>query len=602
MIIMSCENLNKDNPNSIDETPPIVHITYPANQSTLSESVLITAYAYDNNQLENVKLLIDDSIIFQSYTGPYQVTWNTTMFEEDQRYIISATAEDTSGNKTFSESIEVKIDNFDNISPSGIFLYPSTGQILNGIIEVSIQAADNDGIDHIDFFVNGDSLGVFIENQNIDHYYSYYWDSNDMPEDNISSIYAYVFDHSNNSQVIGPISVTIDNEDAPDITYPQGTIIFPASGSTVAENVEIEVNAFDNIGINRVNFIINSDLHYSDSISPYKYNWDTTLENEDQNYNINVDIIDLNGNQTSLYPVAVFVNNIEEPDIIPPNIVIYEPAANQTVFGVVDILTMTSDNDSVAKVEFYHNYNLVSTDFTPNYTYSWNTLIADDDTEHVWFAVAYDDQNNFSQTDPIIFKVDNFDGIAPSGFITYPYAGQNVSGIITILADAEDNVGIAEIQFSINDSIVLVDNETPYSYVWNTQNYLEDQEHQLSIVISDFNNNFYETGLYVTVNNNLIPDDDHIYPFASILNPISGQTVSDTVSLVGFATDNYQVTRVQFFINNEIVSTLIDTPYTFQWSTLELENNSEHVLTMTAEDQAGNVTNAIPVLVHIANP
>ena len=156
-----------------------------------------------------------------------------------------------------------------------------------------------------------------LNNQNIDHYYSYYWDSNDMPEDNISSIYAYVFDHSNNSQVIGPISVTIDNEDAPDITYPQGTIINPASGSTVAENVEIEVNAFDNIGIDRVNFIINSDLHHSDSISPYKYNWDTTLENEDQNYNINVDIIDLSGNQTSLYPVAVFVNNIEEPDITP---------------------------------------------------------------------------------------------------------------------------------------------------------------------------------------------------------------------------------------------------------------------------------------------
>ena len=35
---------------------------------------------------------------------------------------------------------------------------------------------------------------------------------------------------------------------------------------------------------------------------------------------------------------------------------------------------------------------------------------------------------------------------------------------------------------------------------------------------------------------------------------------------------------------------------------LELENNSEHVLTMTAEDQAGNVTNATPILVHISNP
>ena len=53
------------------------------------------------------------------------------------------------------------------------------------------------------------------------------------------------------------------------------------------------------------------------------------------------------------------------------------------------------------------------------------------------------------KSDPIIFKVDNFDGIAPSGFITYPYAGQNVSGIITILAEAEDNVGIDKFNFQL---------------------------------------------------------------------------------------------------------------------------------------------------------
>ena len=198
--------------------------------------------------------------------------------------------------------------------------------------------------------------------------------------------------------------------------------------------------------------------------------------------------------------------------------------------------------------------------------------------------------------------MDNIDGIPPSGIITYPYAGQYVSDIISIQAEAYDNVGIDNIQFSINDSIVFIDNETPFEYSWNTLNYLEDQEHQLTIVISDFNNNVYETGLFVTVDNNPIPDDDTIYPFASILNPVSGQTVSDTVSVVGFATDNYQITQVQFFLNNEIVSTLTDTPYTFLWSTLELADSSEHVLTMTAEDQSGNITTALPVLVDISNP
>ena len=103
------------------------------------------------------------------------------------------------------------------------------------------------------------------------------------------------------------------------------------------------------------------------------------------------------------------------------------------------------------------------------------------------------------------------------------------------------------------------------------------------------------------VNNNPIPDDDSVYPYASILNPVSGQTVNDTITVLGFATDNYTVTQVQFLINNEIVSTMNDTPYTFQWNTIEFENNAEHILTMTAEDQAGNITTAQPVLINISN-
>ena len=123
-----------------------------------------------------------------------------------------------------------------------------------------------------------------------------------------------------------------------------------------------------------------------------------------------------------------------------------------------------------------------------------------------------------------------------------------------------------------------------------------------SILISDIAGNIFEDGISVLVNNNPIPDNDNVYPYASILNPVSGQTVNDTITVLGFATDNYTVTQVQFFINNEIVSTMNDTPYTFQWNTIEFENNVEHILTMTAEDQAGNVTTAQPVLINISNP
>ena len=171
LLILNCENLNMDSPRILDETPPVVHITYPANQSIVSGSVLITAYAFDNNKLENVKLYLDDAIIFQGDTEPYEVTWNTLMFQEEENYTISATAEDSSGNKTYSSSIEVQIDNYDNINPSGIFLYPSTGQTLNGIVEISIHAEDNNQIDFIDLFINDNKIGSFDENPNIDDYY-----------------------------------------------------------------------------------------------------------------------------------------------------------------------------------------------------------------------------------------------------------------------------------------------------------------------------------------------------------------------------------------------------------------------------------------------
>jgi len=601
LLFLSCDNLNMDSPSTLDETPPVVHITYPANQSVVSGSVLITAYAFDNKKIENVKLYLDDAIIFQSDTKPYEVVWNTLMFQEEQIYIISATAEDSSGNKTFSKSLEVQVDNYDNIKPNGVFLYPSEGQILNGIVEISIHAEDNDEVDFVYLYINGDEIGTFDKSPNMDDYYIYYWDTNEFPEDNISSIYAYIFDKSENYQMIGPISITVDNENAPDVTAPQGTILYPPAGSTIHGNIEIEVNAFDNIAIDNVKFIINGEQIFTDTTAPYIYNWDTTAEDEDQNHIINIDVIDHVGNETSLYPVSVFVNNMEDPDLTPPSIVIYDPASNQTVSGIVDILTIATDNDSLDRVEFYQNYNLAHIDYSPNYTYSWNTLNEQDDTEHIWHAVAFDAENNSSQTDPILINVDNIDNIPPSGVITYPYAGQNVNGIIQIQTEVDDNFGIYQVQFYINDSLSLIDNQNPFEYEWNTLLFTEDEEHVIKIIVSDFNNNTFENVLSVTVNNNPFPDDDNIYPFASILNPISGQSISDTISVIGFATDNYQVTQVQFLINNEIVSTLNDTPYTFQWSTVELENNSEHVIIMTAEDQAGNITTAQPVLVNISN-
>ncbi len=52
--------------------------------------------------------------------------------------------------------------------------------------------------------------------------------------------------------------------------------------------------------------------------------------------------------------------------------------------------------------------------------------------------------------------------------IVFPANGSSVSGAITILAEATDNVGVARVEFYIDGSKTNTDSEAPYEYLWNT--------------------------------------------------------------------------------------------------------------------------------------
>ena len=54
MLNVNCEGPVFDVPADKDSTPPTLTITFPADQSVLSDTVTITAYAFDNVGLEKV--------------------------------------------------------------------------------------------------------------------------------------------------------------------------------------------------------------------------------------------------------------------------------------------------------------------------------------------------------------------------------------------------------------------------------------------------------------------------------------------------------------------------------------------------------------------
>ena len=489
------------------------------------------------------------------------------------------------------------VDNQDNISPTGALIFPFTGQILTGEITIILEANDNDEVALVTLYIDGDSVMTYQEPP-----YRYDWNTFEEIDDVIHTIHAHIQDNTGNQVTLGPINVTIDNYESDDNIAPTGTITSPPTASTVSGTINIEVNAFDNVRMGHVDFIIDGTAVLSDSLPPYSYTWNTLEEVEDSDHVINVNLSDSAGNTTSLFPVTVFVNNIVDTDVTPPNIVIYDPAANQTVSGTVTFLTIATDDIAVDRVEFYHNYELEFTATSYPFSYDWNSTLADEDTEHIWHVKAFDTSGNETQTQPMVLVVDNVDNIPPTGFILQPYAGQVVSGDIEIQVSASDNVGVNQVTFYLDGNILSSDSQSPFSYNWNTITANEDEEHVLYATITDLQGNTtILPSISVTVNNDDAPENDLTPPFVSIITPLSTQIVSDTVVITGFATDNHEVSEVMFYVNDQLIQTVTDSPFTASWITYDLPNDSEHILQITATDPSGNQSSAQPILVTVVN-
>ena len=205
-----------------------------------------------------------------------------------------------------------------------------------------------------------------------------------------------VNDASGNYITLGPISVTVDNNEniQYDTTPPTGTIVYPPMAAIISGTITIQVDAFDNEKVEKVELIIDGTNPQLDYSSPYEFIWNTTAnDEEDANHFIAATVTDTSGNTTNLMPVTVFVDNEENivNDITPPSVVITSPATNQTVNGTVMINVAAFDDIAIDKIEFYHNGDLYITDSNFPYEASWNTINLNTyEGEHIWFAKAYD--------------------------------------------------------------------------------------------------------------------------------------------------------------------------------------------------------------------
>jgi len=106
IVVLAALGCEKDK----DENPPTVTLTEPSDGETVSGFVTITVQATDDDSVESITLLIDDSPVDTAYQSSLVYEWNTLVLADSSTHTIQATALDCAGNQGVSATISVVLD------------------------------------------------------------------------------------------------------------------------------------------------------------------------------------------------------------------------------------------------------------------------------------------------------------------------------------------------------------------------------------------------------------------------------------------------------------------------------------------------------------
>ncbi|MFA6183650.1 MAG: Ig-like domain-containing protein [Parcubacteria group bacterium] len=170
----------------------------------------------------------------------------------------------------------------------------------------------------------------------------------------------------------------------------------------------------------------------------------------------------------------------------------------------------------------------------------------------------------------------------PTISITSPANNSTVSGIVTMQANATDNVGISKVEFYANNSLLSSDTSAPYSFSFNS-NSVQNGNVSLSAIAYDAANNKSSSVITVSVNN----ATDTVSPSVTISTPTDGAIVSGIVSIKASATDNVAVVGMYCYIDNVKLNSSTSDSLSCSWNTKKVATGA-HVIMVKANDATGN--------------
>ena len=276
--------------------------------------------------------------------------------------------------------------------PPTVSITSPAGGTVSGIVPVDVSAADNIGVTHVDLLVNG----VTLASDSVAPY-GFSWDSTALAG-TTASLVARAYDAAGNVASSKAISVSVAVPSAPDTTPPVISLTSPTGGA-VSGTVTVTTSATDNVGVTRVDLLVNGSVIASDTSAPFTFNWNSTSL-AGTNATLAARAYDAAGNSAVSQTVTVSVTSgapPANPDTTPPVVKILSPASGSRVSGSVTVSVSATDNVALASVSLSIDGSTVATSNSGSISYKWNTRKVPSGT-HTISAVARDTSGNQATT------------------------------------------------------------------------------------------------------------------------------------------------------------------------------------------------------------
>ncbi len=422
----------------IDSSAPVVSLTAPANNASVSGTTTISANASDNVGVTKVEFYNNGALLYATNVSPFNYSWNTTSVANGS-YSLVAKAYDNTGNQTQSGTILVTVNNpvADTVAPTASVTAPAASATVSGIVAVSAAASDNVGVSRVEFYINS----VLVSTDSASPY-SYSWNSTSAANGS-STLRAIAYDAAGNSGQSATVTVTVNNPVS--VPVPAGSIW---AATVVPDVIDAGPDSAVELGVR----FRSDSAGYINGIRFYKASTNTGIHAGN-----------LWDNSGKLLATATFTNesasgwqqvNFATPVAIAANTVyvasyhtnVGHYSASQSFFAGkgVDNPPLHALADGISGASGAYAYG--SSSSFPNQ--SWNS-------SNYWVDVA------FSMT-----ATASADTIAPFIRITSPLPNSSVkiNGTVYLTVSTSDNVAVSKVEYYINGLLDKTVTLAPFSY------------------------------------------------------------------------------------------------------------------------------------------